>query len=108
MRPLIEHGASHVLDSLKLNSQIQLSSKERKAIMKKIRNNTYFGQPEAVILACLGKFFEVLQKRHKIWVYLLSVKLRELDCKGISYGFRDFLTTVLLQLTPTDTCGRRG
>ena len=73
MRPLIEHGASHVLDSLKLNSQIQLSSKERKAIMKKIRNNTYFGHPEAVILACLGKFFEVLQKRHKMWVYLSIV-----------------------------------
>ena len=54
MRPLIEHGAGHMLDSLRLNSQIQLSPKERKAVMKKLRNNTYFGHPEAVILACLG------------------------------------------------------
>ena len=54
LRPLIEDGAHHVYTSLQLNSEIQLSPSERKAVMKKVLNNSYFAHPEALILASLG------------------------------------------------------
>ena len=54
LKPMIEDGAGHVLESLRLNTEVQLSPKERTAVMSKLRNNTYFGHPEAVILSMLG------------------------------------------------------
>ena len=55
LKPHIEDGAGHMFRSLQLHSSaIQLSPKHRKAVMKKLRNNTYFAHPEAVILASLG------------------------------------------------------
>ena len=54
LRPLIEDGAYHVFTSLKLNNDIQLSPKERTAVLKKVANNSYFAHPEAIIIASLG------------------------------------------------------
>ena len=63
LRPLIEDGAYHVFTSLKLNNDIQLSPKERKAVVKKLTNNSYFAHPEAIIVGSLGeKLVHVLLK----------------------------------------------
>jgi len=56
LSPRIEHGATNFLKFLELNDAAELTSKERKVVKKKIYNNSYFGHPEAIIIAALGKF----------------------------------------------------
>ncbi|KAL5252354.1 hypothetical protein ACHWQZ_G015204 [Mnemiopsis leidyi] len=54
LSPRIEHGATNFLKFLELNDAAELTSKERKVVKKKIYNNSYFGHPEAIIIAALG------------------------------------------------------
>ena len=53
LSPRIEHGAINFQRFMELNDAAELTSKERK-IVKKILNNSYFGHPEAVLIAALG------------------------------------------------------
>ena len=55
LRPTIEHGAAHLMEFVRLNNEeVQLGAQERRAVIDKVKNNPYFGHPEAVILGMLG------------------------------------------------------
>lgn len=60
LRPRIEHGAVHLFNMLKYINNVQLTRKEREIVYKKLQINSYYGHPESVLLASVGKFLEHL------------------------------------------------
>ena len=54
LRPRLEHGPIHLFNMLEYIDNVQLTSKERKVVYKKLQGNSYYGHPESILLARLG------------------------------------------------------